>query len=289
MEGEQPLPSPTHPHPAWLLEPCSNDLWEAHGKPRPVAWANRLTDIKPPTRSVAWGSSSALNCGEYNSVVLRISSTRSKASVTGVGLFSWAALIILITYTMGTKDRSFITWKTIREQSRVELVKVCNYTTMFLLVTVSLSPILSSEVTLYTWKSTLISCREAIHGDCQGLAHPVKTNLSDGCLNHHRVYPGQRGMSSLIGNCGEKGEKSGCVQSWASYPPFPTKGTGANTRRPSFPSFPFCIASSVLGAGMHAWPHGLNFWCRRSERSEMERFSKSRPNHFFLVCTTTRL
>lgn len=84
-------------------------------------------------------------------MVLRISSTRSKASVTGVGLFSWAALIILITYTMGTKDRSFVTFlKTIREQSRVELVIVCNYTTMFLLVTVSLSPILSSEVTLYT-------------------------------------------------------------------------------------------------------------------------------------------
>lgn len=49
-------------------------------------------------------------------MVLRISSTRFKASVTGMGLFSWAALIILITYIMEIEDLSFVNFKTENKQ-----------------------------------------------------------------------------------------------------------------------------------------------------------------------------
>lgn len=57
-----------------------------------------LTVINPPTRSLVCGSSSFVpSCGEYNSVVLKISKTRSKASATGMGLLSCAALMMFIT------------------------------------------------------------------------------------------------------------------------------------------------------------------------------------------------
>ena len=86
-------------------------------EPQPVG---TLTDTRPPTRSLAWGSSSlAPNCGEYNSVVLRISNTRSKASVTGMGLLSWAALMILMTYNnTERKVLTLITLKAMWEQPK---------------------------------------------------------------------------------------------------------------------------------------------------------------------------
>lgn len=81
-------------------------------------------------------------------MVLRISSTRFKASVTGTGLFSWAALIILITYITEIEDLSFVTLKT--ESNQESGIIVCHCAIMVISVTVSLSPVLSSEeVILY--------------------------------------------------------------------------------------------------------------------------------------------
>ncbi len=77
-----------------------------------IRGAVRLTVINPPTRSLVWGSSSLVpSWGEYNSVVRRISSTRSSASATGIGLLSWAALMMFITYTHRTTTHTRIkTW-----------------------------------------------------------------------------------------------------------------------------------------------------------------------------------
>lgn len=104
--------------------------------------------------------------------------------------------------------------------------------------------------TLLSRRSPLLA-REAIHWEHQGLAHSAETNLGDGCFDHHRVYPGQRGVSSLIGNCREKGEQSGvptldiCLDTEGSVCSLlghqsarrHTKGSGVTAHRLSFPPF----------------------------------------------------